>query len=112
VALVGCGSSAIQILPHLQRKCSQVFNFVRGGTWVTQPFGSTFTENILSKSTEPGNYAYTTEEKRQFDRDPEYYQQFRKEMESFINKDYPCLFPGTNEERISTKKIEENMRQN
>jgi len=97
------------MLPNLQRKCSKVYNFVRGGTWVTQPFGSTFTENILSKGTEEGNYTYTVEEKARFNNDPEYYQRFRKEMESFINKDYPCLFPGTPEEMVSTKKIEENM---
>ena len=32
-------------------------------------------------------------------------------MESFINKDFPCLFPGSTEEKTSTKKIQDNMRQ-
>ena len=31
-------------------------------------------------------------------------------MESFINKDFPCLFPGTSEEIESTQKIKDNMR--
>ena len=110
VALLGCGSSAIQILPHLQKKCLRVRNFIRGGTWISQPFGSTFTENILSNSTEPGNYSYTNEELQRFKSDTDYYQTFRREMESFINKDFPCLFPGTSEEIESTQKIKDNMR--
>lgn len=32
-------------------------------------------------------------------------------MESFINKDFPCLFPGSTEEQISTQKIKDNMKQ-
>ncbi|RAO68983.1 uncharacterized protein BHQ10_004995 [Talaromyces amestolkiae] len=110
VALLGCGSSAIQILPHLQRKCLRVHNFIRGGTWISQPFGSTFTENILTNSTEPGNYSYTNEELQRFESDTDYYQTFRREIESFINKDFPCLFPGTPEEIESTQKLKDNMR--
>jgi cation diffusion facilitator CzcD-associated flavoprotein CzcO len=111
IALIGCGSSAIQILPHLQKKSTAVYNFVRGGTWISQPFGSSFTESILAQTSEPGNYSYTEQEKQKFASDPEYYKKFRKEMESFINKDYPCLFPGTIEQTNSTKKIQENMQQ-
>lgn len=97
------------MLPHLQKKCPQVFNFVRGGTWISQPFGSSFTESILAGSNEPGNYTYTAEERERFANDPEHYAKFRKAMESFINKDYPCLFPGSEEEVSSTAKICENM---
>jgi hypothetical protein len=87
-----------------------VHNFIRGGTWISHPFGSTFTENILDKSSEPGNYTYTDEEKARFAKEPEYYHQFRKEMESFINKDYPCLIPGTVEQQAATQKIKDHMR--
>jgi cation diffusion facilitator CzcD-associated flavoprotein CzcO len=31
VALIGVGSSAIQILPHLQKKCKDVHLLARGG---------------------------------------------------------------------------------
>ncbi|KAI5460939.1 putative monooxygenase [Mariannaea sp. PMI_226] len=111
VALLGCGSSAIQILPHFQKKCPKVYNFIRGGTWISQPFGSTLTEKVLENGTEPGNYSYTKKEIARFEGDPEFYRKFRKEMESFINKDFPSLFPGSEEEKISTNKIRDNMRQ-
>ncbi|KAI6082644.1 putative monooxygenase [Hypoxylon rubiginosum] len=109
VALVGCGSSAIQILPHLQKKCPKVLNFIRGGTWISQPFGSTLIQEVLSKSSEPGNYTYSEEEKARFADDHEFYQKFRHEMESFINKDFPCLFPGSDEEVAGTRAIREVM---
>ena len=109
--MIGCGSSAIQILPHVQKKCPKVFNFVRGGTWISQPFGSTFTEKILRNSAEQGNHSYTENERSRFREDSEYYQSFRKEMESFINKDFPCLFPGSPEEIAGTRKIRDHMMQ-
>jgi cation diffusion facilitator CzcD-associated flavoprotein CzcO len=111
VALLGCGSSAIQILPHLQEKSAQVFNFIRDGTWISHPFGSTLTENIMANGDEPGNYSYTPEELARFQNDPEHYHRFRREMESYINKDFPCLFPDSAEERTSTNRIRENMRE-
>lgn len=88
-----------------------MYNFIRGGTWISQPFGSSLTEAVLANSTESGNYSYTEEEKFRFENDPEYYQASRREMESFINKDFPCLFSGSTEEKTSTDKIRENMRQ-
>ncbi|KAK6067709.1 hypothetical protein SCUP515_10048 [Seiridium cupressi] len=110
VALIGSGSSAIQILPQLQKKSTRIHNFIRGGTWITQPFGSTFTEALLANSTEPGNYSYSPEELSRFQDDPAHFNRFRREMESFINKDFPSLFPGTVEEKTSTEKIRDNMR--
>lgn len=111
VALLGCGSSAIQILPHLQTKCPEVLNFVRGGTWISQPFGSTMTEDILSNSSETGNYSYTPDELARFEEDKQFYQSFRRKMESYINKDFPCLFPNSPEEVEATEKIRNIMRQ-
>jgi hypothetical protein len=34
VALVGGGSSAIQILPQIQKKASRVIQFMKGRTWI------------------------------------------------------------------------------
>ncbi|RFU34831.1 Flavin-containing monooxygenase, partial [Scytalidium lignicola] len=110
MALIGCGSSAIQILPRLQKQCSEVYNFVRGGTWISQPFGSSFTAAALAASSEPGNYTYTPEELRKFASDPNHYKAFRKAMEGAINGDYPCLFPGSPEEKAGTQGIRLNMK--
>jgi cation diffusion facilitator CzcD-associated flavoprotein CzcO len=110
VALLGCGSSAIQILPRLQSECSAVYNFVRGGTWISQPFGSTLTTETLAASDEPGNYTYTADELHRFSSDPDHYKAFRKSIERAINMDYPCLFPGSPEELAGTEAIRNNMK--
>ncbi|KIV79991.1 hypothetical protein PV11_07526 [Exophiala sideris] len=110
VALIGCGSSAIQMLPKLQAKASAVYNFARGGTWISQPFGSSFTEATLAQTDEPGNYTYTAEELHKFAEDPKYYKEFRKGVERYINMDYPCLFPGSPEEVAGTEAIRSNMK--
>jgi cation diffusion facilitator CzcD-associated flavoprotein CzcO len=110
VALIGCGSSAIQMLPKLQAKAAAVHNFVRGGTWISQPFGGSFTTDTIAKSDEPGNYSYTADELHKFARDKEYYKNFRKAIERSINMDYPCLFPGSPEEIAGTEAITSNMK--
>lgn len=95
----------------MQKKSETVYNFVRGGTWISQPFGSKFIENIIEKSDEPGNYTYSDGELQSFKSDPVKYKKFRKDMEASINKDYPCLFPGSVEEKYSTEKIKQVMKE-
>jgi cation diffusion facilitator CzcD-associated flavoprotein CzcO len=40
VALIGNGSSAVQLLPQLQARASHIDNYVRNPTWITPSFGS------------------------------------------------------------------------
>lgn len=35
VALIGAGSSGIQVLPHIQPKAKHVFHYMRGKTWIS-----------------------------------------------------------------------------
>lgn len=35
VALIGAGSSGIQVLPHIQPKARRVVHFMRGKTWIS-----------------------------------------------------------------------------
>lgn len=87
-----------------------MYNFVRGGTWISQPFGSNFTADLIAAGNEPGNYTYSAEELAKFESDPVYYKKFRKAMERAINGDYPCLFPGSPEEVAGTEAIRSNMK--
>lgn len=111
VALLGGGSSAIQILPHLQRTSNVVHHFVRGRTFISEPFGGAFTLDALSHTDEPGNYTYQPEELQEFKDDPEHYWKYRKEMERYINLDFSTLFPGTESQISSTERIVKNMKE-
>ena len=110
IALIGAGSSAIQILPHLQRSAKNVYNFVRTGTYISEPFGGSTTMSAIATDPASGNHQYTSEELARFRDDPEYYWQYRKEIEASINADYPCLFPGTPDQINGTARIMANMK--
>jgi cation diffusion facilitator CzcD-associated flavoprotein CzcO len=99
------------MLPQLQAKCTSVYNFIRGGTWISQPFGGSFTSTTLAATSEPGNYTYQPAELDKFAHDNDFYRKFRKGMERAINMDFPCLFPGSPEEVQGTEAIKKNMRE-
>ena len=40
VAVIGSGSSAIQIVPQLQPRVRRLYNYVRGRLWISPPFGA------------------------------------------------------------------------
>jgi len=49
VAVIGCGSSAIQILPKMQKVCSKVDHYVRGKTYLSYPFGGDFSKKVIER---------------------------------------------------------------
>jgi len=82
VAVIGVGSSGLQIVPSLQKVCGKVTNFVRGQTWIATPFASKF---LLERQPDGSNHQFTAEEIKQFKDDPEYYFDWRKQLESELN---------------------------
>lgn len=48
VAVIGSGSSAIQIVPTLQKVVNRLDNYVRGKTWISPPFASQEVEKHTS----------------------------------------------------------------
>ncbi|TFK56356.1 FAD/NAD-binding domain-containing protein [Heliocybe sulcata] len=93
VGVIGCGSSAIQIVPALQPKVAQLVNFVRGKTWLATPFLEEKTGQILGRDTR-GNHKFTEEDKERF-RDPVFYKQFRWELENELNSIHASTLKGT-----------------
>ncbi|KAL2794663.1 hypothetical protein BJX66DRAFT_351131 [Aspergillus keveii] len=79
VAVIGAGSSGIQIVPALLDKVRGMDHYIRGKTWISNQHGG----DRLSLRTEGrgGNFAYTEEEKRAFREDPAAYLQYRKSLE-------------------------------
>ncbi|KAF2637966.1 FAD/NAD(P)-binding domain-containing protein [Massarina eburnea CBS 473.64] len=59
VAVIGNGSSAIQILPEMARTAERVVNFIRSPTWITPGLGSGVIDGKVNK-------VYSEEEKRGF----------------------------------------------
>ncbi len=108
VAVIGTGSSAIQIVPQIQKKAKHLTAFMRSVTWISPPMG----ENVLEAAkteigqdptkeksdlapTQNKQYYYTEEDKRRFREDPEYHLQYRKNLESFVNNLFDMYLAGT-----------------
>jgi len=74
VAIIGNGSSAVQIAPHIQRTASKMVNFIRSPTWISANY-------LTDRTKDGGNFKYTEEEKRNFRDNPEKLFAMRKELE-------------------------------
>ena len=79
VAVIGNGSSAIQVLPQLQKTAAQLTNYIRSPTWIFSNYSAELTKNGT-------NFAFTEEEKKGFRDNPASLFKFRKEIEHrYIN---------------------------
>lgn len=88
VAVIGTGSSSIQMVPRLAETASKVTVFMRNNTYIAPPFGS----NVSNKEADPdaldpaaaGKHHYTEKEKQRFREDPEYHLKYRTTIERQI----------------------------
>ncbi|KIW81124.1 hypothetical protein Z517_04147 [Fonsecaea pedrosoi CBS 271.37] len=75
VAVVGNGSSGIQIVANIQKDVSKLYTWVRTPTWMTAGFAQKYAgENGT-------NFEYSEEQKKRFRNDPDYYLKYRKSVE-------------------------------
>ncbi|OTA67145.1 flavin-binding monooxygenase [Hypoxylon sp. EC38] len=79
IGIIGNGSSAIQIVPSLQKiEGTQLSCFVRSKTWITNPFG----DNVMRKlGLDPNKLEFSPEQRREFAENPEKLFNFRKTIE-------------------------------
>lgn len=84
IALVGNGSSGIQILPQLAKlKATDIVSFQRGPTWVVNRLDPA---SLLGKSGGGSNPVYTNEEKRKFREDSGAHYAYRKSIIHAVNR--------------------------
>ncbi|KAJ8115890.1 hypothetical protein ONZ43_g4563 [Nemania bipapillata] len=79
VGIIGNGSSAIQIVPSLQRvEGTQLSCFVRSKTWITNPFGDV----VMAKlGLNPKKFEISLEQRQEFSQNPDKFFEFRKAVE-------------------------------
>jgi cation diffusion facilitator CzcD-associated flavoprotein CzcO len=78
VAVLGNGSSAIQIFASIQPVVKHLTTFTRGPTWISS--------NFAAQRTPAGkNFEYTAEQKAEF-KDPAKLLEYRKKIEHDFNK--------------------------
>lgn len=110
IAVIGNGSSGIQIVPQMARLPGTVVqNFVRGPTWV---YYRAPPSKHLGRDDPDPNPKYTDEERERFN-NPEYHLQHRKGIISRTNKSFGIFLRGEkNEEgmRLASAQMAEKLR--
>lgn len=92
VALIGNGSSGVQVLPAIIDRVKKVYVHIRSPTWVTT--------NFAAKFAGPGgkNYDYTEEQKATWDADPASYLEYRRQIEEELNSRFRLYIDHTPEQ--------------
>ncbi|PVH68350.1 FAD/NAD(P)-binding domain-containing protein [Cadophora sp. DSE1049] len=93
IGVIGGGSSAIQIVPELQKRDrTHISCFVRSRTWISNPFG----DMSMSKlGLDPAAFHFSDEQRNKFALDPESYLRFRKIIESDGNTMHGMFHKGS-----------------
>ncbi|KAG5789094.1 hypothetical protein H9Q69_011843 [Fusarium xylarioides] len=79
VAIVGNGSSAVQLLPKMQPTAAKIVNYARSPLWISSAFVSEF-------APEGKNFTYTEQEIQAFKDDEDMFFQLRHGIEHSMNK--------------------------
>ncbi|KAK5408632.1 hypothetical protein LTR06_007475 [Exophiala xenobiotica] len=105
VALVGAGSSAVQILPSIYEDVDRIYTWVRSKVWITGNFSQAFTRANGS------NYQYTDEQQKIFDDSShDEYLAYRKMVEEPFNRRFEFIVNGTEAQQNTFDYCNEHMR--
>ncbi|RTE71760.1 hypothetical protein BHE90_013841 [Fusarium euwallaceae] len=99
VAVIGNGSSGIQVIPEVQKTAKKVIAFMRSPTWVFPSIAEDLlkeeneeaSQEIMERSREQAQHFYTEEEKATFRNDPDEFLAYRKRIEASMNDNYPMF---------------------
>ncbi|KAF2999664.1 hypothetical protein E8E13_000900 [Curvularia kusanoi] len=80
IAVIGGGSSGIQIVPALVSKVARMDHYVRGKIWIANQIAEHHVKDRQGKDSS-GNFSYFPEEKQAWLKDPAIYLRYRKELE-------------------------------
>lgn len=124
VAVIGAGASAIQVVPTIQPGkftivtmnmkakepnrmrelvVKQLFSFHRSPSWIAMEFAGQW-------ATEGRNTEYSEKQRRQFREDPEYFLEYRRNIESSMNARFPSFFRYSGAQKLGVENVSKSMR--
>lgn len=123
IALIGAGSSGIQILPQIQPKAKHIVHFVRGKNWIS-PVGygaedggdpnegkPTFPHSLLQPTYLFYIVDIALEQREAFRRNPSSYHEYRHKIEGGMNKSQLVTFRGTEIQQLFWKMSDDSMKE-
>lgn len=102
-AVIGNGSSAIQIIPQIVDKAKNLTNFIRNSTYITPGLGS----GAIGGKTQ---YIYSEEEKAEFRNNPEALKEYRKKIQAGSNRAFDMFVKGSEAQEQGKKATADQMR--
>ena len=103
IALIGNGSTGIQVLPAILDRATKIFVLLRSRTWVTPALAQKFAgENGKNKF-------FTDEEKEAWSKDPEKYLEYRKQIENELNARFRLYVADSQAQKMGRKMSTEQM---
>ncbi|KXL44482.1 MAG: hypothetical protein FE78DRAFT_150169 [Acidomyces sp. 'richmondensis'] len=107
IGIIGSGSSAIQIIPKLQKVPGAHLNcFIRSRTWISPPLGQ-MTQDKLGMS---DKFEFDQEQIKKFESDPEAWLNFRMMVEADANNIHSVTLKGTPMQIGAQQAFEEGMK--
>ena len=96
VAVIGNGSSGVQIVPALQPDVQKLVHFVGSPTWISPPqeqmIAASPNAAFISSIKMDAENNFTSEQIEQFKSDPELYRKFVKAVEKEVNSRFGSVF--------------------
>ncbi|KAF2085515.1 FAD/NAD(P)-binding domain-containing protein [Saccharata proteae CBS 121410] len=89
VAVIGAGSSGVQIVAAIQSKVQQLYHWVRSPIWITAGFGQSWAGK------DGANFAYTEEQLKFLEENPKKYLEYRKQIENELNQRFKFIIRGS-----------------
>lgn len=99
VAVIGTGSSSIQMVPKFAQDAQSVTIFMRNQTYIGPQIGSSISnkeadENAMDPQA-AGKHHYTGKEKERFRQDPEYHLKYRQAIERAVVSGFRAFYRGS-----------------
>ncbi|KAJ0415766.1 hypothetical protein BJY00DRAFT_304604 [Aspergillus carlsbadensis] len=92
IAVIGNGSSALQVIPALQPTAKKIVNYIRHATWISTNLAGDITKDGMGT-----NFAYSPEEKALYASDRAAFLAYRKYVEHSVNSVYKLMISGSEE---------------
>ena len=107
VAVIGAGSSGIQIVPSLQPKVDHLDHYIRGRTWIAGTFAR---EELDRRGGSAGNFEFTEDEIANWCKDPTSYLAFRKKVEAELQGTITVTIRGSDAQKMAREDFTKSMR--
>jgi hypothetical protein len=91
VAVVGAGSSGVQIVANIQPIVKQLYHWIRSPIWITAGFAQTWAGQ------DGANFEYTPEQRKFLAENPHKYLEYRKQIENELNQRFKFIIKGSQE---------------